>query len=290
MVVDHKKQIILSAEAAALHKELCVCTYCGGATDVAGMGVRKCGYCARQFTSSKKRRSEKPLPLVIETLSIFFETLSMGGFFFAATIGLAILVMEFVDGNIVAGIVGGAISGAILAVLPTLIASLAAKLRKGKGIMATSILLLSTFWLIAPLVVLWKLRSKRVQIFTGALSSKELGQELQKQGEWSLREFAEFLQSNQEDAAELAQYLAVNQIIDAAYDRREARLIDRALYRDMAKEGSCKSCGGYFGIQSGRATCQLLRHHGRPRSQASSSSEQRTKSPIDSLVKKRLSL
>jgi hypothetical protein len=96
-----------------------------------------------------------------------------------------------------------------------------------------------------------------VQIFTGALSSKDLDAQLKEQGEWSLEEFAVFLQSNQEDAAELAQYLAVNEIIDAVYDRRESRLVNRALYRDMAKEGSCKRCGGFFGIQSGRATCHF---------------------------------
>jgi hypothetical protein len=257
VVVDHAKQMILSAEAAAMHKDLCVCTYCGGATDIAGMGVRKCGYCARQFTSSKKRRSEKPLPLVIETLAIFFETLATGAYFFAGTIALAILVMEMVEGNVVAALVGAAISGGIFSLPALLVAKLAAQLRKGKGTGATTFLLLSTAWLVAPLVVLWKLRSKRVQIFTGALSSKELDAQLKAQGEWSLKAFADFLQSNQEDAAELAQYLAVNQIIDAVYDRRGSRLVNRALYRDMAKEGSCKSCGGFFGIQSGRATCHF---------------------------------
>ncbi len=257
VVVDHAHQMVLSAEAAAMRKELCVCTYCGGATEVAGMGVQKCGYCSRQFTSNKKRRSEKPLPLVIETLAIFFETMATGGYFFAGTIALAALVMETVDGSIVAGVVGGVIAGGIFCIPALLVSKLASQLRKGQGIGGATFLLLLTAWLIAPLVVLMKLRSKRVQFFTGAMSTKELGAELKTRGEWSLKEFADYLQTNQEDAAELAQYLAVNQIVDAVYDRREARLVDQALYRAMAKEGSCTRCGGFFGVQSGRATCHF---------------------------------
>lgn len=255
IVVDHKRQVVLSAEAAALHEELRVCTYCGGGTETLGMAVRKCGFCDREYTSSMEHKADKPLPLVIETLAIFFETLAIGLCFLAGTIAIAILVMDTVAGDVVEGLIGGASSGGIVCIPAVLSWTLASGLRLGKGLGTTQLLLLCCAWLIVPLVVLWKLRSRRVRIFAGTFDVGEISTQLADKGEWSLSEFADYLQSNQEDAAELAQYLAVNQIIDVVYDRRAGRLVNRSLYRDIAAEGSCHRCGGFFGVQQGRATC-----------------------------------
>jgi hypothetical protein len=257
VVVDHAHKRVLSAEAAAMREELRVCTYCGGATEILGMATLKCGYCEREFSSAKARRSEKPLPLVIETLAIFFETLAIGALFFAATLTLAILVMELMDGGGIGGVIFAAFGGAILSVPVFLIDGLASGLREGRRILIAKLILLCFAWLIAPLVVLWKLHSKRVRIFTGAFDVGELAKQIEERGEWSLKEFAAYLQTNQEDAAELAQYLAVNQIIDAVYDRRGSRLVNRRIYRDIAKEGSCRQCGGFFGVQQGKPSCHF---------------------------------
>jgi len=257
VVVDTAHQMVLSAEAASLHDELRVCTYCGGATEAAGMAVRKCGYCEREFTSSKKRRTEKPLPVVIESLAIFFETLTSGAFFLAGTIALAILVMEAVGGSLASGLIGAAISGAIFCIPAVLLSSMGSGLRKGQRVGWAKLVLLLFFWLLAPLFVLRALSSKRVRIFTGDFDTTELATLVGEQGEMSLPAFAEYLQCNLEDAAELAQYLAVNQIIDVVYDRSKSRLVSRRLYRDIAKEGSCTACGGFYGVQQGRATCHF---------------------------------
>tara|TARA_R110002096_G_scaffold292224_2_gene486610 strand:+ start:53748 stop:55979 length:2232 start_codon:yes stop_codon:yes gene_type:complete len=257
VVVDTAHQMVLSAEAAAMHDELRVCTYCGGATEVAGMAVRKCGYCEREFTSSKKRRTEKPLPVVIESLAIFFEMLTSGAFFLAGTIALAIFVMEAVGGSLIDGLVGAVIAGAICCIPAVLLSAMGSGLRKGQHVGVAKIVLVLFSWLLLPLFVLRALSSKRVGIFTGAVDTKELAKRIDEQGELTLPEFAHYLQSNVEDAAELAQYLAVNQIIDIVYDRRDSRLVSRKLYREIAKEGSCTRCGGFFGVQQGRATCHF---------------------------------
>ncbi len=258
VVLDHKENLLMSAEAAAVRDEMRVCTYCGGATEVAGMAVRACGYCSREFKSSKKRRTQKPVPVVIEAIAMFFETLAGGAYVFAGTVAFAILAMEAIGGSLVDGLVGSVIAGGLFCIPALLLGTLGAGLRRGHNVGIVKALLVALGWVLLPLLVpLRKLSSRRVQIFTGEFDVAKLGEFLIEKGELGLAEFADYLQSNQEDAAELAQYLAVNQIIDAVYDRRGSRLVSRQLYRDIAKVGSCQRCGGFFGVQQGQATCHF---------------------------------
>lgn len=74
-------------------------------------------------------------------------------------------------------------------------------------------------------------------------------------GECSLVELSEYLKCSQEEASELSWYLVANQLIDAVYDRRHNRLVRRDLYRQIADEGDCNTCGGFYGVIASQLRC-----------------------------------
>lgn len=89
----------------------------------------------------------------------------------------------------------------------------------------------------------------------GTLDVDVLKTALNDAGELSLDELARLLDAPFEEAAEVARHVSASGAIDAVYDRAGARLVQRALYRDMAKDGSCDACGGLVGVVDGQVTC-----------------------------------
>jgi hypothetical protein len=73
----------------------------------------------------------------------------------------------------------------------------------------------------------------------------------------SLEDLGAWLRCSRDEAAELAVFLTGNDHLDAVYDRAGARLVARELYRTLAKERACRSCGGQLGVMNGALSC----HH-----------------------------
>ncbi len=262
MVMDYNRRRVMSAAVASMRKGLQVCRHCGGASMTGSAAQMVCGYCKREYASSHKEESETtaPMPVVVETVSTYFETLGNGVLVLAFVIALAIFSMELMGGSLVGAVIGAAVAGVAVLIPGAVMHTIADALRKGKGIAFLRFLMLLAFPLIFPFFVWLRLGSRRVQLFSGATDVKELEKALEKDGEWSLQAFAAYMQTNQEDAAEYAQYLVANQLIDAVYERRHSRLVSRALYRDIAQEQDCKNCGGYFGVFDGKALCHYCGH------------------------------
>jgi hypothetical protein len=111
--------------------------------------------------------------------------------------------------------------------------------------------------LVLPLFALRGFGKPRVRLHFG---EKELLTPLKKRLETnqqiSLVEIGELLQAPYQDSAELARYLAATRQLDAVYDRQATRLVSRAAFRGMARQGSCLRCGGLLRVGPSGLACQ----------------------------------
>lgn len=253
VVVDFDRRRAFSPSVAALQADVMICATCGAATETRGMDMVSCGHCQREYAASRKAKPRNPVPVFVEAMAAVVD---MFGAFFVAWGALLLVtfsVLALFDGDLVVSIVL-----ALIFALPALpLFKISRSLRTGKSTVGFTIVCLLTAPAIVPLFALVRMRRNRIRLFFGSYPPELIGKKVAAAGELSLDELAAVLQTTVEEAAEVARYLAGNDLIDAVFDRHGRRLVARAAYRDLAGEGACGNCGGVLGVIDGRAACHF---------------------------------
>ncbi|MBU1244233.1 hypothetical protein KKD52_00170 [Myxococcota bacterium] len=260
LVFDPKAEKLISAENARLLQNVQVCPHCGGADLVTrGAGHAACGFCGREYVSSfAQATAERPVPVLIEAVASFFGFLAG----VLGALGLLVGTVFFVIG-VTAGegpaeaSVLALFTMAVFALLTWRTAVFSRDLREGVGLGKLKFWMVLGIPAVVPLMVLLKLSSRRIQLHFGRLEPGELETELRK-GPMDLPALARWLKTDAADAADAAAYLCGNHLIDAIYDRRQARVAHLDLYRSLAtRDVCCLRCGGTLGILDGVVRCQF---------------------------------
>lgn len=253
VVVDFASGRALSSEVAAMRETLQICANCGGATETKGQALLACGYCDREYASSRKAQPSRPVPLLVAALARVLESFAIGLALFAALLALAFILLSILEGDA---------SGLVTLVVPGVLAGVAyglyrqgARVREGKRYNLLRILLILSAPLIVPLVALIRLRSKLVQLHFGRYPHAQLEKVLGERGQLTFAELAELMQCTESEAIEMARYLCGHQIIPGVFDRVGRRLVHRSRYGTLAAAGACKQCGGILGVIEGRVAC-----------------------------------
>jgi len=253
VVVDFDRRRVFSPSVAALQADVMICATCGAATQARGMDMVSCGHCQREYAASRKARPRNPVPVFVEAMAAVVD---MFGAFFLAWSALLLVtfsVLALFDGDLIASIVI-----ALIVALPAIpLFHVSRSLRSGKSVTGFTILCILAAPTIVPLFALVRMRRNRIKLFFGSYRPELIGKKVAAAGEVSLDELAAMLQTTVEEAAEVARYLAGNDLVDAVFDRHGRRLVARAAYCDLAAEGACKNCGGVLGVIDGRAACHF---------------------------------
>lgn len=259
LAADYRNGILLSPENAALKENLQVCRWCGGAEILSpGAGMVECGYCGHSWTDrSKPVVREKPVPLAVQTGAVLcsalgYAVLGLGVFLWAVFFLLGLLNKDGFFLSLGLSLLLGALAGAP----GWLLLRLSRRLSAGSGLRALRWLLLAGAPLVMPLLLRSRLRSRRVLLHFGLLDLAAFEQELKKNGELSLQQTAAWLECSPGEALSFLIHVTGNGVLDAVYERKRQRLVDRELYRKLAEDESCDACGGLYGIVNGRVACQ----------------------------------
>ncbi|PKN47542.1 MAG: hypothetical protein CVU59_02515 [Deltaproteobacteria bacterium HGW-Deltaproteobacteria-17] len=260
LVFDPRAGKLLSVENARLLENVQVCPHCGGADLVThGAGHAACGFCGREYVSSFAQAvAERPVPILIEAVASFFGFLAGVLGAFGLLIGAVFLVIGISagEGPGEASILA-LFTMAVFALLTWRTAVFSRDLREGTGLGKLRFWLILGAPAILPLVLLSRLSSRRILLHFGRLDPRELEAELGK-GPMDLPTLARWMRTNPADAADAVAYLCGNHLIDAVYDRRQARVAHLDLYRSLAaRDACCLRCGGTLGILDGVVRCQF---------------------------------
>jgi hypothetical protein len=258
IATDHDRDMVYSAATLATHSELSCCSNCGGATTIQGMEKVVCPYCEQiQASEQESEQLPPPVPLLVQTIADLLRflgqsVLSMGVFLMCLFGFFALGEEDWMEGMILAAFVAavGIIGGLSLM-------NMDESLRSGKSDSNVRILLWIGSPLILPLFALRDFGKPRIRLHFGETKLlAPLKAKLETNQQISLVEIGEILQAPYQESAELARYLAATGQLDAIYDRQATRLVSRAAYRGLARQGSCLSCGGLLRVGPSGLACQ----------------------------------
>ncbi len=259
VVVDLPGNRLLSSENAALLQDFSVCMHCGAAGTVStGAGRAACAFCGREYAASfSERITRRPVPVLIQTCATFFRVLAGVTVGMGAALGLTFFTIGLAEGDGVAGSAGIALITAGVFVLTGWgLSVFSLRLEEGRGLGLLRFLLILSGILVFPLVLLWKLRSRRIRLHFGRLDLAGLENRLREKA-MPLAELAAFLETTEPDAADTAAYLGGNHLIHAVYDQHRLQLVHTDMLQDLHARGSCcLSCGGTLGTLNGTVRCQ----------------------------------
>lgn len=257
LVVDWEAGQALSPDAAALRDDLALCPGCGGATHVTGAGLVTCRHCDREYAAMRAAVPLRPVPNLVAALASLLDALGVAILVWTALMVIVAFFDELVHAGFGAAVGWSAGVAAIGGLLGWLARQAGKALTDGRGYGPLFVALLLLTPLVVPLAALVALRSRRNLLHFSRWSPSELDRELATRGEMSLVQLGAFLRCSHDEAAGLAVFLTGADQIDAVYDRSGARIVARDLYRTLARERACRSCGGLLGVASGTLTC----HH-----------------------------
>lgn len=255
VVMDAERDVLMTLDVAALRRDVAVCGSCGGVMVTSDMARLACAFCGRDVTSAARPTPRRPVPVIVEALA---RVATMGGIaivFWGAMFWVAVLAIEAFGGELLTGLAVGGVLFGVAALLGLRVRKLGRELRAGErgGVASAAMLVMSP--LVVPFLAWRRLRSPQVRLHFGELPIASLEAELRQRGELPLTDLAAFLGCSLAEASAEAAYLTASNSVDAVYDRAGARLVSRALYRSLAREGACRSCGGLLSTAGGALAC-----------------------------------
>ncbi len=252
VVVDFGSRMVYSPAAAAIRRDFLICSTCGAGTEIKGQELAACGHCGREYAASRKAKPQNPTPVFVDAIASVVHMFGMFFIAWAVLLAVGFSLLGLIGGG---GLVIAVVAGVVIAIPGVVLVGTSGDFRKGTPSTVVTVALLLTSPLVFPLLAYLRLKRRRIQLFFGEYKPVDIAKQLGAKGELSLDELAALLETNVEEAAEVARYLAGNDLVDGVFDRHGMRLVARAAYRTMAQEGSCNNCGGVLGVIAGQAAC-----------------------------------
>lgn len=254
VVIDREQQLVLSPASAELMNRM-ICGGCGGASVLTGRGLARCGYCGRNQANIEPLEPSKPIPHIAKALAELTHSVAM-----SVAIWVALLtVVAFPDEWLKEGFVN-AVTYVVIMVVIGGACSLALEaasqaIAEGSGYTILRGLMLLGTPLIIPIFAFRALGTRRARHHFGVFKPTEIAKKLEADREVTISTLAGWLGCTEDEATDLAIYLVGNDQLDAIYDRRNARIVTREAFAELASSTSCQTCGGLRSEVAGEVIC-----------------------------------